>query len=266
MPILGKLFNPNRTNRLLHVAYWYTHDDGSITRFIGKVTYNTACVLAYLHTLHTSYLLYYFWKEQDLITPRQELQKFIKLYCKHKGAPAGVSLDGDDEEDPPHTSPSKEIAHVQLPHMSLLIEHYHKATIKGIPFTAYLAKLEDPLETHTFKFIIYFFPQNPTLAYYVHKMDDDRDQVTNQVATFDYDKWKNSTKFQELTNLERLALVLFILPPDAFKKYRHTGKLNVFGINIPAFKHKEQLNHYRLIPLHLSVVADEHPSITSLFT
>ena len=42
--------------------------------------------------------------------------------------------------------------------MSVLIEHYHKAAIKGIPFTAYLAKLEDPLETHTFEFVIYFFP------------------------------------------------------------------------------------------------------------
>ena len=68
-PLPGKLYLPNGNEQLLRVGYRYTHDDGSITRFIGKVTYNTARVLAYLHTLHTSYLLYYFWKEQDLIVP-----------------------------------------------------------------------------------------------------------------------------------------------------------------------------------------------------
>ena len=95
-PLPGRLYLPNGREQLLHVAYRYTHDDGSITRFIGKVTYNTARILAYLHTLHTSYPLYYFWKEQDLIALRQELQKFIELYCKVEGAPAGVSLDNDD--------------------------------------------------------------------------------------------------------------------------------------------------------------------------
>ena len=108
-------------------------------------------------------------------------------------------------------------------------------------------------------------PQNPTLAYYVHKTDEDRDKVTDQVTAFDYDEWKNSQRFQELTSLERLALVLFVLPADAFKKYRRTGKLNVFGADLPTFKHSENLDHYRPVPLHLSVVTDEHPSITSLF-
>ena len=153
---------------------------------------------------------------------------------------------------------------VQLPHASALIKHYRKAAVKGVPFTAYLAKLEDPLKTHTFEFIVYFFPQNPTLAYYVHKTDEDGDKVTDQVATFDRNEEKNSYQFQELTSLECLTLVLFVLPPDAFKKYRHTGKLNVFRIDIPTFKHKERLDHYWPIPLHLSIVADEHPSITSL--
>ena len=176
-----------------------------------------------------------------------------------------MSVDEDDEEYPPHIPPSKEIVRVQLPHTSALIEHYHKAAVKGVPFTAYLAKLEDPLETHMFEFVIYFFPQNPTLAYYVHKTDEDRDKVTDQVAAFDYDEWKNGQRFQELTSLERLALVLFVLPADAFKKYRRTGKLNVFGLDLPTFKHSENLDHYRPIPLHLSVVTDEHPSITSLF-
>ena len=69
-PLPRRLYLPNGKEQLLHVGYRYTHDDGSITRFIGKITYNTARVLAYLHTLHTSYPLYYFWKEQDLIAPR----------------------------------------------------------------------------------------------------------------------------------------------------------------------------------------------------
>ena len=69
-PLPGKLYLPNGNEQLLRVGYRYTHNDGSITRFIGKVTYNTARVLAYLHTLHTSYPLYYFWKEQDLVAPR----------------------------------------------------------------------------------------------------------------------------------------------------------------------------------------------------
>ena len=176
-----------------------------------------------------------------------------------------MSLDNNNEEVPPHIPVSKEIAHVQLPHASMLIEHYHKAAIEGVPFTAYLAKLEDPLKTHTFKFVLYFFPQNPTLTYYVHKTDEDSDKVTDQVAAFDYDEWKNGNRFQELTSLERLALVLFILPPNAFKKYRRTGKLNVFRIDLPTFKHSENLDHYRPVPLHLSIVAEEHPSITSLF-
>ena len=264
-PLPGRLYLPNGREQLLCVRYHYTHDDGSITRFIGKITYNTARVLSYLHTLHTSYPLYYFWKGQDLVTPRRELQKFIELYCKVKGVPAGVELDEDDQEYPPHIPPSKEIARVQLPHASALIEHYHKAAVEGVPFTAYLAKLEDPLETHTFEFVIYFFPQNPTLAYYVHKTDEDGDKVTDQVATFDYDEWKNGQRFQDLTSLKHLALVLFVLPADAFKKYRCTGKLNVFGFEFPTFKHLENLDHYRPVPLHLSVVTDEHPSITSLF-
>ena len=264
-PLPGKLYLPNGNEQLLRVGYRYTHNDGSITRFIGKITYNTARVLAYLHSLHTSYPLYYFWKEQDLVAPRRELQKFVELYCKVEGVPAGVELDEDDEEYPPHIPPSKEIARVQLPHASALIEHYHKAAVEGVPFTAYLAKLDDPLETHTFEFVIYFFPQNPTLAYYVHKTDEDGDQVTDQVATFNYDEWKNGQQFQNLTSLEKLAIVLFVLPATAFKKYRHTGKLNVFGFEFPTYKHSENLDHYRPFPLHLSVVADEHPSITSLF-
>ena len=69
VPLPGKLYLPNGNEQLLCVGYRYTHDDGSITRFIGKITYNTAHVLAYLHTLHTSYPLYYFWKEQDLVAP-----------------------------------------------------------------------------------------------------------------------------------------------------------------------------------------------------
>ena len=121
----------------------------------------------------------------------------------------------------------------------MLIEHYHKAAVEGVPFTAYLAKLKDPLETHTFEFVVYFFPQNPTLAYYVHKTNEDGDEITDQVAAFDADEEKNGYWFQELTSLERLAIVLFVLPPDAFKKYRCTGKLNVFGIDIPTFKHEE---------------------------
>ena len=264
-PLPGKLYLPNGREQLLHIAYRYMHGDGSITHFIGKITYNTTRVLAYLHTLHTLYLLYYFWKGQDLVTLQQELQKFIELYCKHEGVPAGADVDGTDEEDPPHINPSKEIAHVQLPHASALIEHYHKVAVEGIPFTAYLAKLEDPIETHTFEFIIYFFPQNPTLAYYVHKTDEDGNKVTDQVATFDCDEEKNEYRYQELTSLERLALVLFVLPVDAFKKYRRTGKLNVFRIDVPTFRHLEQLDHYRPVLLHLSVVANEHPSITSLF-
>ena len=68
-PLPGKLYLPNSNEQLLRVGYCYTHDDRSITRFIGKITYNTARVLAYLHTLHTSYPLYYFWKEQDLVAP-----------------------------------------------------------------------------------------------------------------------------------------------------------------------------------------------------
>ena len=68
-PLPGKLYLPNGREQLLRVAYRYTHDDGSITRFIGRITYNTTRVLAYLHTLHTLYLLYYFWKEQDLVAP-----------------------------------------------------------------------------------------------------------------------------------------------------------------------------------------------------
>ena len=264
-PLPGKLYLPNGNEQLLRVGYRYTHDDGSITRFISKVTYNTARVLAYLHTLHRSYPLYYFWKEQDLVAPRRELQKFVELYCKVEGVPAGVELDEDDEEYPPHIPPSKKIARVQLPHASALIEHYHKAAVEGVPFTAYLAKLEDPLETHTFEFVIYFFPQNPTLAYYVHRTDEDGDKVTNQVATFDHDEQKNGLRFQDLTSLEKLALVLFVLPAAAFKKYRCTGKLNVFGFDFPTFNHLENLDHYRPVPLHLSVVTDEHPSITSLF-
>ena len=202
VPLPGKLYQPNGREQLLHVGYRYTHDDRSITRFIGKVTYNTARILAYLHTLHTLYLLYYFWKEQDLVAPRRELQKFVKLYCKVEGVPARVPIDEDDEEYPPHIPPSKEIARVQLLHTSALLKHYHKAAVEGVPFTAHLAKLEDPLETHTFEFVIYFFPQNPTLAYYVHKTDEDRHKVTDQVATFDYDEWKNGQRFQELTLLE----------------------------------------------------------------
>ena len=66
-PLPGRLYLPNSKEQLLRITYRYTHDDGSITRFIGKITYNTACVLAYLHTLHTSYPLYYFWEEQDLV-------------------------------------------------------------------------------------------------------------------------------------------------------------------------------------------------------
>ena len=69
-PLPGKLYLPNGREQLLCVAYRYMHNDGSITRFIGKITYNTACILAYLHTLYTSYPLYYFWKEQDLVAPR----------------------------------------------------------------------------------------------------------------------------------------------------------------------------------------------------
>ena len=264
-PLPGKLYLPNGNEQLLRIGYCYTHNDGSITHFISKITYNTACVLAYLHTLHTLYPLYYFWKEQDLVAPQRELQKFVELYCKVEGVPAGVIVDEDDEEYPPHIPPSKEIVRVQLPHMSVLIEHYHKAAVEGVPFTTYLAKLEDPLETHTFEFVIYFFPQNPTLTYYVHKTDEDGDKVTDQVAAFDYDEWKNGQQFQDLTSLERLALILFILPADAFKKYWRTGKLNVFGFDLPTFKHSENLNHYQPIPLHLSVVTDEHPSITSLF-
>ena len=152
-----------------------------------------------------------------------------------------------------------------MPHTSALIKHYHKAAIEGVPFTAYLAKLEDPLKTHTFEFIVYFFPQNPTLAYYVHKTDEDGDKITDQVAAFDLDETKNRYRFQELTSLERLALILFVLPPDTFKRYQRTGKLNVFGIDVPTFQHSERLDHYWPIPLHLSVVENEHPSITSLF-
>ena len=201
-PLPGRLYLPNGNEQLLRVGYRYTHDDGSITRFIGKITYNTARVLSYLHNLHTSYPLYYFWKEQDLVALQRELQKFVELYCKVEGVPAGVEIDEDDEEYPPHIPPSKEIARVQLPHASALIEHYHKAAVEGVPFTAYLAKLEDPLETHTFEFVIYFFPQNPTLAYYVHKTDEDSDKITDQIATFDHDEWKNGQQFQELTSLE----------------------------------------------------------------
>ena len=69
-PLPGKLFLPNGQEQLLCVAYRYTHKDSSITRFIGKITYNTTRILAYLHTLHNSYPLYYFWKEQDLVALR----------------------------------------------------------------------------------------------------------------------------------------------------------------------------------------------------
>ena len=68
-PLPGKLYLHNGREQLLRVGYRYTHNNGSITRFIGKITYNTARVLTYLHTLHTSYPLYYFWKEQDLVAP-----------------------------------------------------------------------------------------------------------------------------------------------------------------------------------------------------
>ena len=66
-PLPGRLYLLNGKEQLLRVAYQYTHDNGAVTRFISKVTYNTARVLTYLHTLHTSYPLYYFWKEQDLV-------------------------------------------------------------------------------------------------------------------------------------------------------------------------------------------------------
>ena len=111
-PLPGKLYLPNGKEQLLRIAYRYTHDDGSITRFIGKITYNTARVLTCLHTLHTSYLLYYFWKEQDLVAPQQELQKFIELYCKHEGVPARADVDGTEEEDPLHINPLKEIMRI----------------------------------------------------------------------------------------------------------------------------------------------------------
>ncbi len=160
---------------------------------------------------------------------------------------------------------------LRLPVSNQYLGHAKDSARHEVPWIEYLACLPSQPDSLTFWFQLIFYPQNPVLRFYRLTGYDENNQwgapltpgnyFRDFKAEFTTDEIRNTREFEECRDDEHLVLVLFIIPPTSFARYQDTGRLNIFGTQIPTFKRRDDLDLYPPFPHTLLTLPLTHTAV-----
>ncbi|KAI1781955.1 hypothetical protein LXA43DRAFT_1069519 [Ganoderma leucocontextum] len=236
----------------------------AIFRHSTTITAETAALLTWLHHLHPTYPIYYFWKDQDFVSPRAGIRNVVDSYKAAQG-----HIDIARTRTPHHGRPHRDIywssEHFGLPSIPNDFERdVERSAEYDVPWFEYSHRLgTGTLDELNFSVEVVFFPQHPVLRLFQEAPVWASHVISRQLlAEFgEDDEATNARTFETLTPVQRLAFILFVVPPACFLRYRATGRLNVFGAHLPEYSHPDSIYSYRPIPMHLFTYPAGHAAI-----